>query len=80
MSAVESNITKENIEVKAGQVWKDLDKRLDGRECMVVEVKDGKAFMRAHSATGQLGKPTTVSVKRMHKSSTGWALVSKAGN
>lgn len=53
VSAVESNITKESIEVKAGQVRKHLHKRLDGRECIVVEVKDGKAFMRAHSATGQ---------------------------
>lgn len=75
MSTVE-NITKENIEVKAGQVWRDLDTRLDGRECRVVEVKDGKAFMRAQSATGELGKQTKVSIKRMHKSSTGWALVS----
>ncbi|AVK02490.1 hypothetical protein AM469_006297 [Pseudomonas aeruginosa] len=39
-------------------------------------VEGGKAKMQ-HFARGQLGTKTTVSVRRMHKHSTGWELVSK---
>lgn len=62
------NLTKEGIEVKVGQVWQDLDKRMHGRKRTVIEVQDGKAHMD--------GTPKTkVSIRRMHKGSTGWALV-----
>jgi len=62
------NLTKEGVEVKVGQVWRDLDKRGHGRTRTVVAVEDGRAVM---------GGPTKskVSIARMHKSSTGWALV-----
>lgn len=62
--------TKEGIEVKVGQVWRDLDKRMNGRTRTVVAVENGKA---------QMGGPTitNVSIKRMHKGSTGWELVRK---
>lgn len=62
------NSTKEGIEVKPGQVWRDLDKRMHGRQKTVLKVEGGKAHMD--------GVPKTkVSIRRMHKSSTGWALV-----
>lgn len=62
------NITKEGVEVKAGQIWRDLDKRMSGRQRTVLTVEGGKAHMD--------GTPKTkVSIKRMHKGSTGWALV-----
>lgn len=70
------NITKEGIEVKPGQVWKDLDKRMTGRQCMVMAVDGGKAKMQ-HYAYGRLGSKTTVSIKRMHNHNTGWQLVSE---
>ncbi|MDH0687080.1 DUF6354 family protein [Stutzerimonas stutzeri] len=70
------NITKEGVEVKPGQVWKDLDKRSYGRQCKVITVEDGKAKMQ-HYARGQLGSKTTVSIRRMYKHSTGWELVSE---
>lgn len=66
------NVTKEGIEVKVGQEWRDLDKRMEGRVCRVVDVADGKAKLQ--SIHGSV-PPTRVSVRRMHKSSTGWALV-----
>ena len=70
----EITITKDGIEVKVGQIWRDLDKRMDGRTRKVIEVKDGKAVMQSpHQPTGM---KTKVSIKRMHKSSTGWELVS----
>lgn len=63
------NATKEGIEVKPGQVWRDLDKRMNGRTRTVLAVLDGKAHMN--------GVPKTkVSISRMHKGSTGWALES----
>ena len=63
-----SNITKDGIEVKVGQVWKDLDKRMANRTRTVVAVMDGKAHMDGPTKT-------KVSISRMHKSSTGWVLV-----
>lgn len=66
------NVTKEGIEVKVGQEWRDLDKRMEGRVCRVVDVADGKAKLQ--SIHGSIPS-TRVSVRRMHKSSTGWALV-----
>jgi hypothetical protein len=68
-----SNLTRDGIEVKVGQVWRDLDKRMSGREVTVLEVKDGKARV---ARAGSTVKATRLSVERMHKSSTGWALVS----
>lgn len=63
------NVTKEGIEVKPGQVWRDLDTRMYGRTRTVLAVVDGKAHMN--------GSPKTkVSISRMHKGSSGWALVS----
>lgn len=76
MATPAENITKDGIEVKPGQVWKDLDKRQAGRQCKVMVIEDGKAKMQ-HYARGQLGSKTTVSIRRMHKHSTGWELVSE---
>lgn len=76
LAAVAANVTKEGIEVKSGQVWRDLDKRMGNRQCRVVDVADGKARMQSiHSATVPA---TKVSIKRMHKNSTGWVLVQEA--
>lgn len=71
------NVTKEGIEVKVGQLWEDLDKRMGGRTRKVVEVKDGKATM-AFTWDSDRGR-SKVSIKRMHKHSTGWKLVRDAG-
>lgn len=76
MTTPAENITKEGIEVKLGQVWEDLDKRSYGRHCKVMSIEDGKAKMQ-HYARGQLGSKTTVSIRRMHKHSTGWKLISE---
>lgn len=75
------NTTKDGIEVKQGQVWADLDKRMDGRHVRVVGVQDGKATVQRCriNGVGVTHKVTKLSVSRMHKSSTGWALVSGPG-
>lgn len=71
-----ANVTKEGIEVVPGQLWRDLDKRQHGRQCKVVEVNGGRAKMRFYSR-GREGGETTISIRRMHKHSTGWELVSQ---
>lgn len=76
-----SAITKEGIEVKKGQVWRDLDKRITNRHAMVETVRDGKAVMYLCTAEGRIinsMREIKIAVTRMHKSSTGWALVRDA--
>lgn len=65
------NITREGIEVKPGQKWMDLDSRMRGRIVTVVSVEDGKAHVVTSTSK------TRLSVRRMHKHSTGFKLVSE---
>lgn len=70
VATADQNVTKNGIEVKPGQVWQDLDKRMAGRKRKVLSVVDDKVHMD--------GSPKTrVSISRMHKSSTGWMLVAQ---
>jgi len=62
------NITKEGIEVKAGQVWRDLDKRMNGRTVVVLFARGGVAKVKG-------ARETELAIRRMHKHSTGWELV-----
>ena len=64
------NVTREGVAVRVGQKWISLDKRDQGRTVVVIGVKDGKA--RVDSGATK----TTLSIRRMHRHSTGWALVS----
>lgn len=72
-----SAVTKEGVTVRVGQVWKDLDTRVLPRQCQVVtvDVVDGYAWMQNTFAPGR--KPTRVKIARMHKTTTGWGLVSE---
>ena len=75
------NVTKEGIEVKPGQVWRDLDKRMTYRHVKVLLVSAGRAVVhQCHSDGREFPQriATKISVRRMHKMSTGWALVSDA--
>lgn len=71
------NITKEGIEVRVGQIWRDLDKRMGDRKRQVVSLCGGRATMgRVGFSTEQKDTMRTrVSISRMHKSATGWELV-----
>ncbi len=64
------NITREGVTVRVGQKWISLDKREAGRTVVVIAVNNGKA--RVDSGATK----TTLSIRRMHRHSTGWALVS----
>lgn len=64
-------VTKEGVEVKVGQIWRDLDKRMNGRQVKVLAVAFGKVEVE-NQATGSR---TKLSIRRMHKGATGWALV-----
>lgn len=77
------NLTKEGIEVKPGQVWRDLDERLGGRQCCVETVfNDGgnavAVMRRIDRKPGAREVKTKVRLNRMHKGSQGWALVTEA--
>lgn len=76
----ESYITQEGVRVEPGQVWKDLDRRTNGRHVRVISVAEGKALVaRTNPDNGWTSDNTSkLSVRRMHKSSTGWALVREA--
>lgn len=76
-TAPESNpsLTKDGIEVKVGQVWRDLDYRMGRRLRDVVDVVDGKAIMATHLAGSN--RTTKVSISRMDKASKRWELVSE---
>ncbi len=63
-----ANVTKEGIEVKVGQIWKDLDKRMNGRTRTVIAIENNKAQLDGYPKRW-------ISISRMHRSSTGWALV-----
>lgn len=63
-----SNVTKEGIEVKLGQVWQDLDKRMPNHRITITEVNAGKAK--------GTGSKRWISICRMHRHSTGWRIIS----
>jgi hypothetical protein len=73
-------VTKEGVEVKIGQVWRDLDKRMRGRCVQVVEFGTitfvGKVRVQGYGRiTGASGTKRWLSVARMHRHSTGFELV-----
>jgi hypothetical protein len=71
MSTPIGNVTKEGIEVKPGQIWIDLDKRMRERSVIVEIVEDGQAYCRTAA-----GKRTRIAIRRMHKGGTGWRIKS----
>ena len=64
--------TKDGVEVKVGQVWKNLDVRTVNDTVTIKEVGPGFAKVERKG-----GKSTMLSIRRMHKHSTGWELVSE---
>jgi hypothetical protein len=71
------SVTKEGVSVKRGQIWRDLDRRQQGRRCVVVAVVGGVARLAHAQDTSLKPRTTKVSIARMHKHSTGWALDSQ---
>lgn len=65
-------VTKDGVRVRVGQLWRDCDKRMGDRKRYVLGIADGKAMMGISMYDP---RPTYVSIKRMHKHSTGWELV-----
>lgn len=61
------NITKDGVEVKVGQTWRDLDKRMKGRKRKVIRVEDGRAHLDGP-------RSTSLAIARMHRHATGWEL------
>jgi hypothetical protein len=70
-------ITPEGVEVKVGQVWKDLDKRMNRHLLVLAFDGDTHVLVSLCSAEGQrfTARVTRVAIKRMRKNSTGYELV-----
>lgn len=70
--------TPDGIAVAPGQVWEDLDWRMQQRRARVERVVDHEAIMVLICERGQIiaaTKPIKVPLSKMRKSSIGWALV-----
>lgn len=67
--------TKEGTTVRVGQHWRDLDRRMKHRVREIVAISEagGKVQMADPNTVGSFS--SWVSVRRMHKHSTGWELV-----
>ena len=73
---------KHGIEVRKGQVWKDCDKRQEGRYLKVLEVVQHPLEVKAHcvactSKGMSIVGPTRIlkiRIDRMHKHATGYDL------
>ena len=64
------NTTRDGIEVKPGQVWRDLDKRVH-RTVTVERIEGRFAYV-----TSTNGAKSRIQIARMHKHAHGFALVS----
>lgn len=78
MAVKDPQVTKEGIRVAPGQVWRDLDERMGNRHCRVSVLGKDAVMMQRCDPNGRVTteRMTRVSIRRMHKSATGWALVS----
>ena len=63
--------TKDGIEVKPGQVWRYLDKRMGDRTVTVLTVAHGFAMVKG-------AKLSRLAIARMHRHSTGWELIKES--
>lgn len=80
--------TKDGIEVKPGQIWRDLDKRMEGRRVKVLSLGTHRyggprptarvARCLPNGALMAGPRQSTLSIDRMHKHSTGWELASQS--
>lgn len=74
-----SNRTRDGIEVKPGQVWRDCDQRMysGNRHGKVVRVAAGRAELQLCRDNGAVisERITKIAVRRMYRHSTGWTLV-----
>ncbi len=67
----DKTITKEGVQVREGQVWKDLDKRVK----RTVKVERVDALNGIAHVVSTNGAKSKISIKRMHKHGQGFSLV-----
>jgi hypothetical protein len=70
-------VTPEGIQVQIGQRWRDLDHRVD-RIVEVVKVDGHRAIV--HRVGDESKRNTVISIERLRKGSTGYALVKDVGD
>lgn len=67
----DKTITKEGVQVREGQVWKDLDKRVK----RTVKVERVDALNGIAHVVSTNGAKSKISIKRMYKHGQGFSLV-----
>lgn len=69
----DSLTTRDGIKVRIGQSWRNCDKRMNGqiKEVVALDAIKGRAQLAGPAGLWR----SWVSVRRMHKNSTGWELV-----
>ena len=67
-------------EVKVGQVWKDMDKRMNNRRLTVIKVDAEYAYLvpEFQARLGTWKRMSRVKLRRMKPTSTGYALVQES--
>ncbi len=68
-----SALTREGIEVKVGQVWRDLDKRV--KRTVTVQSVHTDATHPYAIVKSSFGPVSRIRIDRMHKHAQGFALV-----
>ena len=68
----DKTITKEGVQVREGQVWKDLDKRVK----RTVKVERVDALNGIAHVVSTNGAKSKISIKRMYKHGQGFSLIS----
>lgn len=71
--------TKDGVEVRVGQVWRDINTRSAGvRLGTVISISSDGAEEKAHMQFSGTCRTTMVKISRMHKHASGWQLVKEA--
>lgn len=73
--------TRAGIDVAVGQVWQDLDRRMNGRKVEIVTLGTHEHIgkVRIRPVGSRAGAGRWLSVKRMYCHSTGWKFVGRSG-
>ena len=61
-------------DVRVGQVWRDCDKRMNGRTIVIERVQGDYAYAKVVGSS----RPTRIALRRMYRHSTGWELIKDA--
>lgn len=73
-----SRVTKQRGPFEVGQIWRDMDKRMNGRHVKIVRVESPYVFVVtcAPDGSGPSSRETRLAMRRMYVHSTGFECIS----